>query len=269
MKKKKKKVAKAPAQTSAEAQPFNLEEFETLKTMLASPDWPLAVDADLICSPESDQDKLNRADGILDVIVGVNLNGKRFLDFGCGEGHTVEQSLKQTPAFSVGYDIENQNWSNRTENQNTLYTTNWEDVAKNGPYDVILVYDVIDHIPKPEVIENLKKLRSVMQPKGRVFVRCHPWFSRHATHLYRQINKAYVHLVFTKEELEMLNYKGMYITRMELPMKSYMKMFANSGFNVRRAFVTKRNIESFFKEQPLITTRIMSKWKEKEISSLT
>ena len=87
-------------------------EFDVLKTLLNSPTWPAAVDPVLICGEDSNQDKQDRAEGILDIIIDVHLEKLSFLDFGCGEGHVVNHSLTQNPHKTVGYDIvQSEKWA--------------------------------------------------------------------------------------------------------------------------------------------------------------
>ena len=40
-----------------------------------------------------------------------------------------------------------------------------------------------------------------MEENSRLFVRFHPYTSRNGTHLGNQINKAYIHLIFSDDEL--------------------------------------------------------------------
>lgn len=240
------------------------DEFEALKILLNSDKWPAAVEPFLICNLTSEQDKQDRAEGILDLVIDVHLEKLGFLDFGCGEGHVVNRSLMQNPRISVGYDIQqSERWEQWPQNEKTKYTVDWQEVVKNGPYNVILLYDVIDHIEGDDatVIENLKRIRSVMAPNAKIFVRCHPWCSRHATHLYHSINKAYVHLVFTETELEQLGYKGQICRKIIHPLLQYNDYFKTAGLRFqRKEQVIRADVERFFSETPLVARRIKSHW---------
>jgi len=55
-----------------------------LVNLLNSKAWPHAVDPALICDISSEQDKEDRAEGILDLIIDIHLENLKFLDFGCG-----------------------------------------------------------------------------------------------------------------------------------------------------------------------------------------
>jgi cyclopropane fatty-acyl-phospholipid synthase-like methyltransferase len=58
--------------------------------MLDANTWPIAVHPDLICNDESEADKMARAQAILDIIISDSVQGKKVLDFGCGEGHLTK-----------------------------------------------------------------------------------------------------------------------------------------------------------------------------------
>jgi 2-polyprenyl-3-methyl-5-hydroxy-6-metoxy-1,4-benzoquinol methylase len=240
-------------------------EFDRLVTLLNTPEWPNAVDPILIVDANSEQDKEDRADGILDLIIETSLKDKAFLDFGCGEGHVVKKSVSQNPKMAVGFDIAISNrWSSWEQKPNTFFTNNWEEVHKRGPYNVVLIYDVIDHIldPEPELVNKLKVVKSVCAPGAKIYVRCHPYTSRHANHLYRQLNKAFVHIIFTEEELKQLGYSGMPIRRVLFPISFYKRVFEAAGFRLIRKNpqISRETVEQFF-QRPLIASRIMRNWK--------
>lgn len=247
-----------------EASQINIaDEFDTLKILLESSKWPSAVAPSLICDISSEQDKQDRAEGILDVIVDVHLENLAFLDFGCGSGHVNNRSLTQNPRVSVGYDIKkHDNWDEWPDNEKTLYTTDWEKVKSKGPYNIVLIYDVIDHMDsEEEVIDNLKKIKEVMAPKAKIYIRTHPWCSRHGTHLYHKINKAFIHLVFNDKELEKLGYKNEPLLKTIHPLKTYDYWFKTAGFNILHMQQnTHIEVEPFFRDTPLVAKRIKSHW---------
>jgi hypothetical protein len=66
---------------------------------------------------------------------------------------------------------------------------------------IVFLYDVLDHAIDAEQAY-IKEAHRCLAPNGTVYVRCHPWTSKHATHLYKQgINKAYFHLFLTWDEI--------------------------------------------------------------------
>jgi SAM-dependent methyltransferase len=196
--------SKTKPETKPETQP-TAATFEALKDLLGSGQWPQAAPDFLICE-ESDKDKYERAEGIL-AYMGQDIKGKKFLDFGCGEGHVAQKAVELGAESAIGYDTKQLGgltWDSQTGN--CLLTTDIEKAKAGGPYDLILLYDVLDHSEDP--VNILATARDMLAPQGRIYVRCHPISSRHATHLYKKINKAYIHLVFTDDELKQLGYEN-------------------------------------------------------------
>jgi len=246
--------------------PAMVNEFQQLKSLLNTAQWPAAVDPSLICNLSSDQDKEDRAEGILDLIIDIHLENLKFLDFGCGEGHVVNKSLLQKPKMSVGYDIrESEKWKVWESTENMKFTTDWGEVEAEGPYNVILLYDVLDHMlmPDDKIVEELQKIKRVLAPNGKIYVRCHPWSSRHGTHLYHQVNKAFVHLVFTENELESMGYNTeVKANKIIHPITYYADCFKKAGLKVVYGpQVLKEDVESFFLNNPIVSNRIRKNWK--------
>ena len=233
-----------------------------LVNLLNSKEWPHAVDPTLICDISSDQDKTDRAEGILDLIIDIHLENLRFLDFGCGEGHVVNRSKTQKPAMSIGYDIKKSEMWNKWETApNVFFTDNWQEVKNLGPFNIVLMYDVIDHMlcSYEELVSKLKAIKELLAPHGKVYIRCHPWCSRHGTHLYQQINKAFAHLVFTNEELQALGYKQEKTRKILFPSKEYTHLLTSAGFKITSGpHQIKETVEPFFNTNPLLSKRIKS-----------
>ena len=251
------------------------EEFTLLAGYLQDPNWPTAVESSLICDQQSEAEKFDRAEGILDMVVTKPIKNAKFLDFGCGQGHVAEKALAQNCKLTVGYDIEAQNWDKRKLDEKLLLTTDWAEAKKSGPYDIVLVYDVLDHIVTPtykivdchnppnEIVEIFKAIKSVTAPAGTIYVRCHPWTSRHGSHLYQKINKAFLQLVFTDEELIKIGATEttLAIQKITHPLDTYSKIFSLAGFrNIRENARLTEPVEAFFERNPLIVKRIKQNW---------
>jgi SAM-dependent methyltransferase len=240
------------------------DSFNELKDLLESETWPMAVDPDLICHDESDDDKELRAEGIIEFLIDEDLEGKRFLDYGCSEGHVVRKSLEKKPALAMGFDLHrNESWDRLVfpEGEKHGLTDDWNQIAANGPFDVVLLYDVLDHLEGDHVAE-LKKLRSVMAPGGRIYVRCHPWCSRHATHLYKKVNKAFPHLVFSDVELARLGLgTGLKTHKIIHPHLVYKQWFNDSGLDLINENAIQENLEDFFHMNPIVNERIKDNWR--------
>ncbi len=232
-----------------------------LESLLSSSDWPLAIPEQMICDVASEEDKLERAEGILELIIGTNLTDRRFLDFGCGEGHCVIKADKMGAKTSVGYDIS----ITSKKKRGVTITENWDDVKKNGPYDTIMAYDVLDHIEKETPVEALKKIREVLADNGKAYLRMHPWCSRHGGHLYQKLNKAFAHLIITEEELATMGHKLMPNQKVMLPLYTYRNWIVNAGLKKIEENISETQPEAFFSQEKAVLDRLLSLNNTKEI----
>ncbi len=222
------------------------KDFIELKKMLLTNAWPEAVDNELICSSE-EENKFERADGILDYL-NTPLSGASFLDFGCGEGHVAVRASKIAKQ-AIGYDIvESGNFTT------PLLTTNFEKIRSKMPYDIILLYDVLDHALNP--IETLKQVASLSNKETKIFIRCHPWTSRHAIHAHKELNKAFIHLIFTEYELNELKVKSPFTQKLFFPLETSKTWFEQTGFNVLSQQSLTSPVEDFFKNNSIIKKRL-------------
>ena len=237
------------------------EVFEMLKKAVFTDKWPAAVNSNLVCDPNSETDKIERGKGIVELMVEEDLKDLKFLDIGCGEGHCAYISADYGTTKSVGYDIKaNTKWAEWTGKENSMFTVNWEEVVTNGPYDVIMIFDVLDHIENETPKEMLEKAKSVLAEGGKIYMRCHPWVSRHATHLYHDLNKAYIHLVFTPQELKQLVPDSKFEEPnigVTFPIKTYCDWIAETGLQVLNRRDITDKVEEFFKI-PKIAERIIT-----------
>ena len=232
----------------------NKTDFEKLQELVKSDDWPEAAPEFLICE-ENEQDKLDRAEGIVNYI-SQDLREKKFLDFGCGEGHVASKIAGLETTKSYGYDIVKTgllNWE-QPEN-NFLLTTDFEKIKADAPYDIVLIYDVLDHADNP--VEILQKVAELTNESSKIFVRCHPFSARHGTHMYRKLNKAYIQLVFTDEELQTMGLTNDIKQRTYFPVSSNNSWFADAKFKVINHDIVKTLVEDFFKNNKLVSQRIM------------
>jgi len=244
---------KPKPETKPEPQPMAAT-FEALKDLLGSGQWPQAAPDFLICE-ESDKDKYERAEGIL-AYMGQDIKGKKFLDFGCGEGHVAQKAVELGAESAIGYDTKQLGgltWDSQTGN--CLLTTDIEKAKAGGPYDLILLYDVLDHSEDP--VNILATARDMLAPQGRIYVRCHPISSRHATHLYKKINKAYIHLVFTDDELKQLGYENDIKQRTYFPQVDNNRWFGQAKLKAISHDCVRSDIDPFFKQNEMVKSRIM------------
>ena len=255
---------KAPAPPSNDRD--RITEITDLRLLAKSEQWPQAVPEELICDDNEDS-KLSRAAGIVNEFIRTNLTDKKFLDFGCGEGHVpyVAASLVGVK-HATGYDPTAQDWSHFGSVENMQLTTDFFTVKKNGPYDVILVNDVLDHCADPKAV--LEQIKEVKSPTARIYLRCHPWSSRHGSHLYKQLNKAYLHLVFSQDELYGMGLKETKTTKLLDPLPFYRSIIKDAGFTTVQEETITHPVELFFTHKPAVLRRIKDRWVKSENKSL-
>ena len=235
-----------------------LKEITDLRMLLKSEFWPAAVDEEIMDSSQAD--KLFRAAAIIKGLVTDDIAGRKVLDFGCGDGLvSCVASTVMGAKTSVGYDLDGSGWSDLPPCAGLKLTAEWDTVSKLGPYDVIIANDVLDHCR--DFDKQLEMIKSVKSPMGKMFIKCHPWCSRHGAHLHGTHNKAYMHLVFTDDELMSMGCKPEFVHRLLDPLASYRELFRDSGLSVMREEVVDSDVDIFFTTNPHIVRRIKDKWK--------
>ena len=237
--------------------------FDAIKELLFNDVWPEAIQTGDI--PTADELEL-RADNILDLIVIEWLEGSRFLDFGCGDGWVTTQSAKRKTKISVGYDIHS-TWKHEPI-ENLEFYNDFSKVEERGPYDVVLMYDVLDHMTEMNQVEMLNRVRQVLSADGRIYVRNHPWCSRHGRHYYHQINKSFAHVIF--DSTEMLRIGGFTsqegVVPLTKPIQTYRNWFSASDLRIvdERKIITQ--VPDFFKspDNTLIRDRLTTHWGDED-----
>ena len=231
-------------------------ELQWIRNELEKPTWNEAFDQDCICQIDNDNDWQSRAEHIANVIIEEIFDDINFLDFGCGYGHVANYVSQQGVGLSVGFDIQKDARWSKFQNPKLSLTTSIEEVKNKSPYDVILLYDVLDHLAG-NPIETLKLLLEILAPKGRIYVRCHPFCSRHGTHLFQQKNKAYLHLILDDVELMRLGgWHNEQTLKVIYPQATYKEWFMDAGFKVIKENITRAKIEDLF-FSPILKQRIL------------
>lgn len=203
----------------------------------------------MIISNKGEPERKFRAMQIVGLI-GVPLHGKNVLDFGCDTGHVTEELARQSK-HATGYDkqpessLQATHWA-ETKEKNILFTTDREQVAKNAPYDLILAYDVLDHLVEDDPTDIMLWLRELLADDGLIFVRNHPWTAKHGGHLYDQVNKAYLHLALTADELVQRGLQLSHNLKISRPMAIYERWYKDAGLKIIDKKIEAENPEEFF-----------------------
>lgn len=199
--------------------------------------WPLAIGESSIVSETDSINKKLRASQIISIIGPKH--GSNILDFGCGDGF-LSMELSRISKSVVGYDIKgNHHWQThlsetKSPNDNLQLTIDKDIVQASAPYDHIILYDVLDHLYSEDPIVVLRWLKLLLAKNGRMFIRTHPWTSRHGGHLFehgQSLNKAFLHLTMTSEQLSSIDSlePNLKVTR---PLATYGGYFEKAGLSV-------------------------------------
>jgi SAM-dependent methyltransferase len=90
----------------------------------------------------------------------------RFLDYGCGHGAVVR--ALRTPLVSVlGYDF-SESCLARGKAEGLPMTSSLDDVARDAPFDAILLSDVLEHVPDPRSL--LERCYALQESGGALCV---------------------------------------------------------------------------------------------------
>lgn len=218
--------------------PASLEQF------ILSDFWPKAVPDSLIVKTES-AIKL-RAKSIIRSFLP-DLADKTFLDFGCGDGSCVHAVTESK--LTLGYDIvKDEKWANSEQ-----LTTDFKKVKASGPFDIIMMYDVFDHVPGDQLESVINRIFQVCHANTKVYVRCHPWTSIHGGHCYEKLNKAYAHLFLNDEQLA--KYGSGFVRKIIRPINKYRSTWG-SMFKIDKMTTHRRHadkeVDTFFEKNDLV-----------------
>lgn len=239
-----------------------LIEYNDLKRLLKQEIWPQAIENELICLEEHEDDKLARAAEVCKDVFKTDLTNKKILDFGCGEGHSSYLLATLSDAeIVVGYDIE-QNFKNFEQVENLLFSNDLQQVYDQDSYDIILAYDVLDHTD--DIEKTMQLLKSLKKETGKIYLRCHPWTSRHATHIYKDLNKAYAHLIFSEDEFYQMGIKPGNAVWCNDPINFYKDLFRKNDLKIIQENITTQSFEFFFLTKPAILKRMKKNLKIEE-----
>lgn len=223
--------------------------------------WPLAVAPDRIIKPGNQSQEQLRALQVAKIIDGlVPLKSKTILDVGCGNGYLARE-ISSKAKYVLGFDIKQGDWSSLVSDRlNVAFTT--DEVGIVPGYDLIIMYDTLDHLSRVSPEDNLAWLRSLLNPEGVIYIRTHPWCSRHGGHLYEHDNgnRAFLHLAFTMSELANMGLVIAPNIKVVKPHMAYEGFFAKAGLKIVSKRLITEPVDGFFTQNPLILDRISKLW---------
>lgn len=222
-----------------EIKSVNTERSNQIDKLLNIKEWPEAIPG-YVNIPLTEEDRIDSANAMIQMLIDTSLEKMHFLDFGCGESLVASEVVGVSS--STGYDIKQYDtWKNSS---NLRYTTDYNSLNKGG-YDVILLSDVLDHCL--DVEEVMGQVKELLAPDGIVYIRCHPWTSVHGGHLHKVgLNKSYIHLFINEEELTEKGFHPIFVRHETNPLQSYRWWFRDFTINMERV-IRDNEINPFFK----------------------
>lgn len=99
--------------------------------------------------------------------------GLRLLDLGCGSGYLAHMAKSKGASVSIGVDIEKPkdgifdevSWQFVEAN---LDRDDWLNALPSKPFDIILAFDIIEHLRSP--VAFLEQCRNLLSPQGSLYL---------------------------------------------------------------------------------------------------
>lgn len=229
---------------------FNLKDFSSLRQILKSDVWPESI---------PNKENYDFQESFYKFISNlINLENLDVLFLGFEAELFFNYMLERKSNKTVCYS-ENKNTiykTQKTEESKIILTNNFDDVLKEGAYDVIVCYDFIEHCSQPpeKIMATIKSLR---KSNGPIYIRTHPFSSRYHDHNYKHLNKAYTHLIFDDREKLKTGCLSGRNTCEELTTESeYFRLFYSLDLKINERYVIENKPESFFFDNKLIFEKI-------------
>ena len=96
-----------------------------------------------------------------------DLEGKAILDVGCGFGWFLDYSIKQKASRVVGIETEELPVVNGAE---ILAASVFKLPFNYNEFDIITMFDIIEHLPKGSELKALCEINRVLKPDGKVYI---------------------------------------------------------------------------------------------------
>jgi len=92
----------------------------------------------------------------------------RLLDVGAGTGHLTQSIKSRIPGTEIHCVEESEALRSRLERQGFAVSQNLDAISPTCSFDAVLLIEVIEHVPDP--VAFLDRLRTLLEPKGRIFL---------------------------------------------------------------------------------------------------
>lgn len=137
-----------------------------------------------------------------------DVSGKRVLDFGCGTGELAFHISHLGAAEIVGIDLNEEaitSGEQRAAKEHLPIIPYFMTGDPNkiplsdGACDLVLCFDVLEHIYEPEAI--LKEWKRVLSDKGKIFIWWQPYYHPYGNHLMAYMPIPWAHALFSDKTL--------------------------------------------------------------------
>lgn len=228
---------------------IDLQDLTNLKKMLKSNLWPNALSEEEL--KESKEEKVKN--------VLMNIPNIENMDIACFADDAdifIKEIMKvkanKVVCFSLDKNINP--FKIEESNQIGIVTNNKNELVGNGPFDIIICYDFLEHTG--ESPENwLSFMKNIRKTNGPIYLRAHPFNSRY--HDHNLANKAYSHLVFTdSEKLKIGCPSGKKPCKELLTENEYFKLFYSLELSIIERNIIDHPIEEIFTNSSMISEKI-------------
>lgn len=103
----------------------------------------------------------------------VNIANKVILDIGCSDGLLAYHLLKENPKSYIGIDPSQKaiEFAKANIHEASFYVSPADKLpVKDNSVDVVLMFDVLEHVPPQTEIKSLKEIKRVLKKKGTLLL---------------------------------------------------------------------------------------------------